>query len=398
MKPETYADFQPEMDMLNQAFAEIMTQGDARGRIFTFPIPTYSITKELDTGKKSLEAIWEMTAKYGIPYFANYLNTDMRPEDARSMCCRLRLDVREIKRRGGGLFGANPLTGSVGVVTLNLPQLAYKSGTEEAFFSQIEDKMHLAMQSLEAKRKALERLTEEGLFPYSQFYLGKVKQRYKKYWDNHFSTIGLIGMNEACLNLIKCDIASPAGSALALRTLQFMKRKLADFQEQTGRMYNLEATPGEGATYRLAKLDHKNFPDLVVAGSGEPYYTNSTQLPVNFSGDLFEALSLQDKLQQQYTGGTVFHCFLGERIDDFHAACKLVTAVATNFGLPYFTLTPTFSICPEHGYLRGEKPVCPTCGKETEIYSGSWAISARSASGIKARLRSSGTVPCSLPN
>ncbi|MCL2149659.1 MAG: ribonucleoside triphosphate reductase [Dehalococcoidia bacterium] len=364
-----YADFQSEMDMLNQAFAEVMVHGDAKGRIFTFPIPTYSITHDLDPTKPALEALWEMTAKYGTPYFANYLNTDMRPEDARSMCCRLRLDVREIKRRGGGLFGASPLTGSIGVVTVNMAQLAYRTGTEERFLVELENVMCLSRDSLESKRKALERLTDEGLFPYSQFYLSKVKQRYHKFWDNHFSTIGLIGMNEACLNLIKQDISSQAGGDLALRTLRFMKQKLYEFQNETGHMYNLEATPGEGATYRLAQLDKRRYPDIIISGAEEAYYTNSTQLPVSFSGDLFSALKLQNELQQQYTGGTVFHCFLGERVDDVQAARRLVMRVAQSFSLPYFTLTPTFAVCQKHGYLRGNVERCPNCGQETEIYS-----------------------------
>jgi len=368
-KNAVYGDFQEEMDTLNSAFAEVMGQGDARGRIFTFPIPTYSITKDFDPSKRNLDALWEMTAKYGIPYFTNYINTDMRPEDARSMCCRLRLDVRELKRRGGGLFGASPLTGSIGVVTLNMSRLAYLAKTGENFFARLDRLMVLAKDSLEVKRKTLERLTQEGLFPYSQFYLQNVWQRYKKYWDNHFSTIGLIGMNEACLNLIGKDIASPEGIELSMKVLQFMKQRLAEFQEETGRLYNLEATPGEGASYRLARLDRQHYPEMKVAGDKEPYYTNSTQLPVNFSGDLFEALSLQNELQQQYTGGTVFHCFLGERIDDPRVARDLVFKVARKFGLPYFTLTPTFSICPEHGYIRGEVKQCKTCGAETEIYS-----------------------------
>jgi ribonucleoside-triphosphate reductase (formate) len=369
VKNVAYADFQEEMDMLNRAFAEVMSQGDAKGRIFTFPIPTYSITKDFDPDKRNLDALWEMTAKYGIPYFANYINTDMRPEDARSMCCRLRLDVRELKRRGGGLFGASPLTGSIGVVTLNMSRLAYMAKTEENFFTRLDRLMVLAKDSLEVKRKTLERLTQEGLFPYSQFYLQNVWQRYKKYWDNHFSTIGLIGMNEACLNLIGKDISSPEGIELASKVLQFMKKRLAEFQEETGHLYNLEATPGEGASYRLARIDRQQYPDMKVAGDNEPYYTNSTQLPVNFSGDLFEALTLQNKLQQQYTGGTVFHCFLGERINDPRTARDLIFKVASKFGLPYFTLTPTFSICPEHGYIRGEVKKCKTCGAETEVYS-----------------------------
>ncbi|MBN1189424.1 MAG: ribonucleoside triphosphate reductase [Dehalococcoidales bacterium] len=368
-KNEVYGDFQEEIDMLNRAFAAVMAQGDARGRIFTFPIPTYNITRDFDPDKHHLDDLWEMTAKYGIPYFANYVNTEMRPEDARSMCCRLRLDVREVKRRGGGLFGASPLTGSIGVVTINISRLAYLAGNEETFFSRLDRLMGLAKDSLEIKRKTLERLTNEGLFPYSQFYLQGVYQRYKKYWENHFSTIGLIGMNEACVNMIGEDISRPKGIDLSMRVLEHMKERLGEFQEESGHLYNLEATPGEGASYRLARLDRQKFEKMAVAGDKEPYYTNSTQLPVDFRGDLFEALTLQNELQQQYTGGTVFHCFLGERIDNPRTARDLVLKVARRFGLPYFTLTPTFSICPEHGYIRGEVKQCQVCGAESEIYS-----------------------------
>jgi ribonucleoside-triphosphate reductase len=369
VKEATYGDFQEEMDTLNRAFAEIMLEGDAKNRIFTFPIPTYNITPDFNPENPNLDALWQMTARYGIPYFANFLNTDMRPEDARSMCCRLRLDVREIKRRGGGLFGSNPLTGSIGVVTLNMARIAYLSQTEEAFFKRLERLMNLAKESLEVKRKALESLTEEGLFPYSVYYLKAIKQRFKSYWANHFSTIGLIGMNEACVNNSGKGINSEEGRAFALRTLQFMKEKLNEFQDETEHLYNLEATPGEGTSYRLARLDREQHPDIMTSGDNEPYYTNSTQLPVNSNSDLFEALCLQDKLQQQYTGGTVFHCFLGECVEEPEQARDLIMKVANRFGLPYFTLTPTFSICPEHGYIRGQVNQCPKCGAETEIYS-----------------------------
>lgn len=368
-RDDRYGDFQSEMDTLNRAFAEIMCEGDASNRIFTFPIPTYNITPDFNPQNPNLDTLWEMTAKYGIPYFANFLNTDMRPEDARSMCCRLRLDVREIKRRGGGLFGSNPLTGSIGVVTINMPRIAFLSGSEDEFLLRLDQLMMLACESLEVKRKALERLTEEGLFPYSTFYLKTIKQRINKYWGNHFSTIGLIGMNEACLNLLNQDISTKDGIAFALRVLSFMKVKLEQFQDETGNLYNLEATPGEGASYRLALLDKKRYPAIRTAGIKEPYYTNSTQLPVDFKDDLFEAFSLQEKLQQQYTGGTVFHCFLGERIDDPSAARNLVMKITRCFSMPYITLTPVFSICAEHGYLRGHISRCPSCGRETEIYS-----------------------------
>ena len=369
IKDIAYGEFQKEMDTLNSAFAEVMIEGDARGRIFTFPIPTYNITPDFNPENPNLEAIWEMTAKYGVPYFANFINTDLRPEDARSMCCRLRLDVREIKRRGGGLFGSNPLTGSIGVVTINMPRIAYQAKSEEEYFDRLGTLMDLANESLEVKRKALERLTEEKLFPYSLYYLKTIKQRFKKYWSNHFSTIGLIGMNESCLNFLGKSIGTPEGIEFSLKILNFMKEQLNQYQDETGNLYNLEAIPGEGTSYRLANLDHKNYPEIITAGKDEPYYNNSTQLPVDINADLFEALSMQNELQQQYTGGTVFHCFLGERIDNPAMARDLVMKVSKQFGLPYFTLTPTFSICPEHGYLRGEIPQCPTCGTDTEIYS-----------------------------
>ena len=316
-----------------------------------------------------MDTLWEMTAKYGIPYFANFLNTDMRPEDARSMCCRLRLDVREIKRRGGGLFGSNPLTGSIGVATINMPRIAYLTKSEDDFLARLDKLMALARDSLEVKRKALERLTDERLFPYSAFYLQSIRQRFKSYWANHFSTIGLIGMNEACRNLLDTGIDTVEGRDFSLRVLKHMKSRLDEFQDETGNLYNLEATPGEGASYRLARLDKGKYPPIITAGEDEPYYTNSTQLPVDTGADLFEALSLQDDLQQQYTGGTVFHCFLGECVDDPSLARDLIMKVARRFGLPYFTLTPTFSICPEHGYLRGRVEQCTDCGAGTEVYS-----------------------------
>ena len=285
------------------------------------------------------------------------------------MCCRLRLDVREIKRRGGGLFGSNPLTGSIGVVTINMPRLGFAASSEEDFFTRLDRLMSLAQESLQVKRKILERLIEEGLFPYSRFYLKPIKGQFKKYWANHFSTIGLVGMNEACLNLLKRNIATQEGIEFSHKVLTVMRQKLDQFQEETGNLYNLEATPGEGASYRLARVDRTKYPQIITAGNQEPYYTNSTQLPADLGDDLFEALMLQDQLQQQYTGGTVFHCFLGERIDDPATARDLIMKVAKQFGLPYFTLTPTFSICPEHGYLRGELRQCPQCGADTEIYS-----------------------------
>ncbi len=351
----TYGEFQAEMDMLNQAFCEIMMDGDAKGRIFTFPIPTYNITK--------------VTAKYGIPYFANFVNSDMKPEDTRSMCCRLRLDLEQVRKRGGGLFGSNPLTGSVGVVTINMPRLGYLASSKQDFLERLDRLMVYAKDSLEIKRKAIERFTEDGLYPYSRYYLGAIKDRLGGYWANHFSTIGLIGMHEACLNFLGKGIDTPEGEEFTNEVLTHMLGRLAAFQDETGQLYNLEATPGEGACYRLAKIDKQSFPGIIAAGNGHPYYTNSTHLPVNYEGDLFDALAHQDRLQVRYTGGTVFHCFLGERIDEPEACKLLVRRVTDSVRMPYFTLTPTFSICHNHGYLRGEQSTCPECGDRCEVYS-----------------------------
>ena len=355
----TYGEFQEEMDLFNRAFCEVMMEGDASGRIFSFPIPTVNITRELDWESPRFKPVCEMTAKYGIPYFSNFINSDMDPEDARSMCCRLRLDNRELRRRGGGLFGSNPLTGSIGVVTLNLPRAAYQADSPESFFARIAELMQLGYESLEIKRKQLERFTESGLYPYSRFYLQGVYQRSGHYWDNHFSTIGLIGMNEAMLNLIGHGIDSQEGKSLALRTLQFMRSQLEGFQEATGHLYNLEATPAEGTSFRLARADRDRYPEIIAAGETTPYYTNSTQLPVGSTDDIFEALTHQDSLQTLYTGGTVFHGFLGERLDDWRSARIVVRRIAENFHLPYFTISPTFTICPEHGYIPGEHFSCP---------------------------------------
>ncbi len=359
LKEETYGDFQEEMDLLNRAFCEVMMEGDESGRIFSFPIPTYNITTDFDWDSPRFQPIWEMTAKYGIPYFSNFINSDMDPEDARSMCCRLRLDNRELRHRGGGLFGSNPLTGSIGVVTLNLPRAAYQANSLEDFFERIAELMRLASESLEIKRKQLERFTEEGLYPYSRFYLSGIRERSGHFWNNHFSTIGLLGMNEACLNLTGAGIDTQEGKAIALKTLQFMRRQLEIFQEETGNLYNLEATPAEGTSFRLANRDRKRFPDIITAGHEEPYYTNSTQLPVGATEDIFQALMHQDALQTQYTGGTVFHGFLGERLEDWRGARLLVKRIAENFHLPYFTISPTFTICPVHGYISGEHFACP---------------------------------------
>jgi len=365
---ETYGDFQSEMDMINRAFAEVMLEGDAKGRVFTFPIPTYSITHGFDWDNPVLEPIWRMTAKYGIPYFGNFINSDMRPEDARSMCCRLRLDNRELRKRGGGLFGANPLTGSIGVVTVNLPRLGYLSENEDEFFSRLAQVMGEAKTSLEIKRKILEQLTEQGLYPYSRHYLGGIRQSQGAYWANHFSTVGLNGMNEACVNFLGVGIGDPAGKAFAVRVLAFMRERLTEYQEQTGHLYNLEATPAEGATYRMAKLDRTEYPEMITAGTNEvPYYTNSTHLPVGYTTDIFEALEHQDDLQVLYTGGTVLHGFIGEQIDDWRQARLLVRRIAERYRLPYYTLTPTFSICPVHGYIPGEHPFCPYDHSEEDL-------------------------------
>ncbi len=357
---ETYKDFQAEMDMLNKAFFEVMMEGDSSGRVFTFPIPTYNITKDFDWDNKNLDGLWEMSAKYGIPYFSNFINSDMSPEDARSMCCRLRIDNRELEYRGGGLFGSNPLTGSVGVVTVNLPKIADSVKNKGEFFEKLSCQMEVAKESLEIKRALLEDLTDKNLYPYTKFYLRDIKARYGVYWKNHFSTIGLIGMNEACLNLLGDDIGSFRGKQFALDVMDFMRAKIVEFQKETGHNYNLEATPGEGTSYRLAKLDknHKY-----------PYFTNSTQLPVNYSDDIFEVLDHQDELQTKYTGGTVVHIFAGERISNINTMKNLVKKVCNNYKLPYFTFSPTFSTCPNHGYVAGEHFKCPECGAECEVYS-----------------------------
>jgi len=366
-----YGDFTEEMGLFNRALAEVMAEGDARGRVFTFPIPTYNVTPDFPWGDPNLLPMWEMTAKYGIPYFANFLSSDMRPEDARSMCCRLRLDVRELRRRGGGLFGSNPLTGSIGVVTLNLPRLAFLSRSEGEFFERLGVLMQLAGRSLIIKRKLLERLTEQGLYPYSRFYLASVKEGQGAYWANHFSTIGVIGMNEAALNLLGTDLSRENGIRFARQTLGFMRDTLVRFQEGTGHLWNLEATPAEGTSYRLAMLDQKRCSGIQFANAravrdegASPYYTNSSQLPVDFTDDLFRALTLQEELQTMYTGGTVFHTWLGERMPSPEAVKSLVEKVLSNFRIPYLTLTPTFSVCSRHGYISGEERYCPKCDDE----------------------------------
>jgi len=374
LQKETYKEFRIEMNMINKAFAECMLEGDAEGRVFTFPIPTYNITKDFDWDDPEYDMIWEMTAKYGIPYFSNFINSDMNPEDARSMCCRLRLDQTELRKRGGGLFGANPLTGSIGVVTMNMPRLGFIAIDEEDFFNKLSDLMELAKESLEIKRRNLEGFTEKGLYPYSKFYLGKIYQKFGEYWKNHFSTIGLLGMNEGIMNFMPGeDIGSEKGREFSIKVLDFMRKKLEEYQNETGNIYNLEATPGEGATYRFARTDKKRFGRIIVAnesavrsGKSKPYYTNSTQLPVNYTTDLFEALELQDALQTKYTGGTVFHCFVGERLNK-EGVKVLVKKIAENFSLPYFTISPVFSVCPVHGYIAGEHFYCPKCDSEHGI-------------------------------
>ena len=373
---DTYGDMTKEMEMFNLAFAEVMRQGDSKGRVFTFPIPTYNITKDFNWDSPVAQALFEVTAKYGVPYFSNFVNSDMKPEDVRSMCCRLRIDNRELRKRGGGFFGANPLTGSIGVVTLNIPRIGYLSKDEDEFFERLENLMEVAKSSLEIKRKVLEAFTDNGLYPYSRRYLRHVKEGYGKYWKNHFSTIGIVGVNEAIINLLGQNIASRDGQAFAVKMLNFMRNHLADYQEETGSIYNLEATPAEGTSYRLARIDKRRYKDIifanqkqVIADHAEPFYTNSSQLPVDFAGDLFEALEHQETLQTLYTGGTVFHIFLGERLNSWKSAAELIKKVAWNSKLPYFTLTPTFSVCPTHGYTNGEHKQCPTCGANCEVYS-----------------------------
>lgn len=370
---ETYGEFKREMDMFNRAFLEVMCEGDAAGRVFTFPIPTYNITKDFDWDNENIVALWESAAKYGIPYFSNFVNSDMSPDDSRSMCCRLRIDNRELKKRGGGLFGANPLTGSIGVVTMNLPRLGKTSKNQKEFLEKLGSLMDIAQESLEIKRKILESMTDKNLYPYTKHYLDNIKTAYGAFWTNHFSTIGLVGMNEAIENLLHTNISTPEGTKFAEDVLDFMRNRIADYQEQSGNNYNLEATPAEGTSYRLALLDQKQFSDMVFAnGVGhevtDPYYTNSTHLPVQHSDDVFEILELQDSLQTKYTGGTVIHFFIGERIRDANVVKKLVKKICTEYHLPYFTITPTFSVCQNHGYLHGEVATCPTCNESCEVY------------------------------
>lgn len=361
-----YKDCKTEMDMVNKAFIEIMIEGDANGRGFQYPIPTYSITKDFDwSDNENNRLLFEMTAKYGTPYFSNYINSDMEPSDVRSMCCRLRLDLRELRKKTGGFFGSGESTGSVGVVTINMPRIAYLSLNEAEFMKRLDRMMDIAARSLKVKRNVISKLLDEGLYPYTKRYLGS--------FDNHFSTIGLIGMNEVGLNArwLGADMSNKKTQEFSVRVLNHMRERLSEYQVEYGDLYNLEATPAESTTYRFAKHDKKRFPEIMTAGaSGDtPYYTNSSHLPVDFTEDVFEALEIQDKLQTLYTSGTVFHAFLGEKLPDWQAAAKLVRTIAEHFKLPYYTISPTYSICQTHGYLSGEQTVCPECGRETEIYS-----------------------------
>jgi len=357
----TYGDYQAEMDMVNKAFLEVLIEGDADGRGFSYPIPTYNITRNFNWESDNARLLFKMTGKYGTPYFQNFMNSKLNPSDVRSMCCRLQLDKRELRNRGGGLFGSDEFTGSIGVVTINLPRIGYLSTTRENFFRQLDHYMDIARDSLEIKRKVITKLMDQGLFPYTK--------RYLRHWNNHFSTIGLIGMNEAVINFLGNDMTNSESRDFAKEVLTYMREKLTKYQLETGHLYNLEATPGEGTSYRLAKIDRAKFSRMIIPGGNNPYYTNSTQLPVNATDDVFEALDMQNDIQGLYTGGTVFHAFLGEAVDDYRVCQKLVKDIASNYKIPYFTISPVFSICQSHGYLHGEQFSCPSCGQETEVYS-----------------------------
>jgi ribonucleoside-triphosphate reductase len=356
--PFTYGDCQKEMDTINRIFIELMLEGDAAGRGFQYPIPTYNVTNDFDWSSPNARLLFEMTARYGTPYFQNFINSDLNPSDVRSMCCRLQLDKRELRKRGGGLFGSDEFTGSIGVVTINMPQIGYLANTEAQYFARLDFLMEQARISLQLKRKVIERLLECGLFPYTR--------RYLSHLNNHFSTIGICGMNESCMNFLGVDIVDQRGKAFAEKVLAHMRQKLADFQEQTGELFNLEATPAESTSYRLARHDKKKYPDIITSGDADPFYTNSSQLPVGYTSDVFEALDHQEALQTKYTGGTVFHIFLGEAVKDWESCRDLVKAVASNYRIPYFSISPTFSVCPVHGYINGEHFECPTCKAERE--------------------------------
>jgi len=375
MLDTTYGDYQYEMELFNRAFVEVMAEGDAKGRVFTFPIPTYNITKEFNWDNPSLNGLWKMTAKYGIPYFSNFINSDMDPEDARSMCCRLRIDNRELEVRGGGLFGSNPLTGSIGVVTINLPRLGYLSKDRLEFMERLDKLIDIASESLKIKRKILETFTDSNLYPYTKYYLSGIKQKFGEYWKNHFSTIGILGMNEACLNLLGEDIGSDAGRSFALDVADFIRLRLVELQQATGCNYNFEATPAEGTSYRMARIDKRMYPEIICANEeayrhgAQPFYTNSSQLPVNYTDDIFEAMDLQDDIQAKYTGGTVLHIYAGEEVDNPGVIRELVKKICNAYKMPYFTFSPTFSVCPSHGYITGNVPNCPVCSTDTEVYS-----------------------------
>ena len=365
-----YGDFQKEIDVFNKAFAEVMLEGDAQGRVFSFPIPTYSITNDFDWKNKKLEPVWEMTRKYGVPYFSNFVNSDMKPEDVRSMCCRLRLR-NDVLRKRGGLFAAHPLTGSIGVVTINLPRVGFLAKSKRDFKKRLGRMMRIAKKSLMIKREAVEEFTKQGLYPYCKHYLDGVYTRFGKYWKNHFNTIGILGMNEALENFMGKSIYNPEAKAFAEELMDFMRKRLLAFQKETSEMFNLEATPAEGTCYRFARIDKEKYPKITVANEKDlgkngaaPFYTNSTHLPVDYTADIFEALDHQDGLQTKYNGGTVLHGFLGESLPDTNSVKTLIRKIAENYHLPYFTLTPTFSICPKHGYLAGEHKHCPKCDKE----------------------------------
>lgn len=365
----TYGDYQKEMDMLNMAFCEVMLKGDAKGRVFTFPIPTINVTRNFNWNSPVVNKFMEITCKYGIPYFANYVNSDLSPEDAVSMCCRLRLDVTELRKRGGGLFGSNPMTGSIGVVTINLPRIGYLSHNKEEFFARLRRQAEIAKTSLEIKRKIIEQQTEAGLYPYSRVYLKDVKERFGSYWYNHFNTIGIIGMHEALLNFMGKGIETKEGHDFAVEVMHYLRDIMQEFQKETGQFYNLEATPAEGTSYRLAKLDKDRYLDIISSGTNVPYYTNSTQLPVDYTSDIMEMIQLQDELQSLYTGGTVQHLYLGEKIEDIEVAKRLIQKIFNQYKMPYISITPTFSICDEHGYITGEHFTCPTCGRQAEVWS-----------------------------
>lgn len=369
IKPDKYGDFQAEMDVFNRAFCDVMMEGDSKGRVFTFPVPTINVTRDFDWDSPSVNAFMEATAKYGIPYFANYVNSDLDPEDAVSMCCRLRLDTRELRKRGGGLFGSNPMTGSIGVFTINMPRIGYTSKTKEQFLARVRELMHIGKTQLEIKRRIVEEQTENGLYPYSQFYLRNIKLRTGEYWTNHFNTIGMVGMNEAMLNFMGCGVVSEQGKAFAVEIMNHMREELGKIQEETGHIYNLEATPAEGTSYRLAKLDRERYPDIITAGDSVHYYTNSSQPPVGYTEDIFEVLENQDELQSLYTGGTVLHLYLGQKVESPELCKRLIQKIFKKYKLPYVSITPTFSICNQHGYLAGEHYHCPHCEAKTEVWS-----------------------------